>query len=196
MRSSILPVAAFVVIAGTAIACQVPVFRYAFEQWNPEKYRVLILTNGETEKLKSVVSEMGFGENPSKQANAQMEVVRHGLTGLIAARPATFARAMVQLSDQARRARLGESGPESAKRFDHRELCQELEKQYLALLGLGPVPDPEPALRECPNFYAQGLKRAFGAFPPADWAWRARSTVSHYGRGWASRALKFWRWGR
>jgi len=33
-------------LAGSVLACQVPVFRYALERWNPDQYRLLVLTDG------------------------------------------------------------------------------------------------------------------------------------------------------
>ncbi len=75
MRSSILPVVAFLLAAGTAIACQVPVFRYAFEQWSPDQYHVLILTDSDKKKLDTLVDELGLGKELSKRANVEMEVV-------------------------------------------------------------------------------------------------------------------------
>ncbi|MCA9060641.1 MAG: hypothetical protein KDA85_19150 [Planctomycetaceae bacterium] len=43
----LLAAVAVTAIAGTVLACQVPVFRYAFERWNPDRYRILILNDGE-----------------------------------------------------------------------------------------------------------------------------------------------------
>jgi len=34
-------------LAGSALACQVPVFRYALERWRADQYRILVLSEGE-----------------------------------------------------------------------------------------------------------------------------------------------------
>ena len=33
-------------LSTVAVACQVPVFRYAIERWNPDRYRILALSAG------------------------------------------------------------------------------------------------------------------------------------------------------
>lgn len=38
---------AIIAVAGSAYACKVPVFRYALERWNPDKFQVLVLSAGE-----------------------------------------------------------------------------------------------------------------------------------------------------
>ncbi len=44
-RSMKLAVVAALVLTSSAIACQVPVFRYALERWSPDRYRLMILTD-------------------------------------------------------------------------------------------------------------------------------------------------------
>ena len=34
-------------VAGSVLACKVPVFRYALERWNPDRFQVLVLANGQ-----------------------------------------------------------------------------------------------------------------------------------------------------
>ncbi len=42
-------------LASSAWACQVPVFRYAFEQWSPERYRILVFAEKSNDDVAAVV---------------------------------------------------------------------------------------------------------------------------------------------
>ena len=63
----------FAVLCGTTLACQVPVFRYAFERWNPANYRLLVLTKDKDETLQAAVDSL-LTKGPSKPA-LDVEVV-------------------------------------------------------------------------------------------------------------------------
>ncbi|MBX3420883.1 MAG: hypothetical protein KF752_04925 [Pirellulaceae bacterium] len=45
-RVALILVCAWLSLLSIAVACQVPVFRYALERWNPDRYRVLALSHG------------------------------------------------------------------------------------------------------------------------------------------------------
>ncbi|HBE66833.1 MAG TPA: hypothetical protein DDW52_01660 [Planctomycetaceae bacterium] len=63
-------------LAATAVACQVPVFRYAFEQWNPEQYRVLILAGEQRSEFQAMAKELGSSEKGKNSAlNVQVDVM-------------------------------------------------------------------------------------------------------------------------
>lgn len=47
-----------VLVASSAWACQVPVFRYAFEQWNPERYRIVVLAETASEAVAEAVETL------------------------------------------------------------------------------------------------------------------------------------------
>ncbi|MGB7346156.1 MAG: hypothetical protein WBD20_18200 [Pirellulaceae bacterium] len=46
-NSSIFLAACFSLVAAVAVACQVPVFRYALERWAPDRYEIVVIHNGE-----------------------------------------------------------------------------------------------------------------------------------------------------
>jgi hypothetical protein len=46
-RTTLLATAICLLMAMGALACQVPVFRYALERWTPDRYTVLVLSEGE-----------------------------------------------------------------------------------------------------------------------------------------------------
>jgi hypothetical protein len=46
----VTPVVFSTVLFSTLMACQVPVFRYSLERWNPDQYRFLVLTDGEPDE--------------------------------------------------------------------------------------------------------------------------------------------------
>ena len=48
-RRAALLVCLGLVLAGSVLACQVPVFRYALERWDSDRYRVIILSEGVVE---------------------------------------------------------------------------------------------------------------------------------------------------
>ena len=50
-------------------------FRYAFEQWNPTKYRVLVLARDQHEQYHSMINELGLGNELKTNANVQVEVM-------------------------------------------------------------------------------------------------------------------------
>lgn len=45
-RLNLCTLATVLVLAATAVACQVPVFRYALERWTPDRYEVIVLHAG------------------------------------------------------------------------------------------------------------------------------------------------------
>ena len=55
-------------IAGSLMACQVPVFRYALERWNPDHYRVLVLSDAplNAEQQAALKALEGTPELPSQ----------------------------------------------------------------------------------------------------------------------------------
>jgi hypothetical protein len=65
-------VAAVVVIAGTAAACKVPVFRYALERWAPAPYHVVVLARGGLPDTDPRLTGLGDG---GRRPVATLEVV-------------------------------------------------------------------------------------------------------------------------
>jgi glycosyltransferase involved in cell wall biosynthesis len=142
--------------------------------------------------------------------NAQVELVEHRVQGLVAARPAAYARALAALArDPALLKRLGASALNRASSFDAAALTRSLEGVYARALQQSGMEHPSFArlsLRPATPFdsfvygfgaaYQLRLKQVFEARPALDGAWAAFSAVRLYGRGWASRTFKFWRWGR
>ena len=55
-------------IAGSLMACQVPVFRYALERWSPDQYRILVLTEAplNAEQQAALKTLEGTPELPSQ----------------------------------------------------------------------------------------------------------------------------------
>lgn len=129
--------------------------------------------------------------------NGQVEVVRHGLDGLVAGRPAAFVDALAMLAgnpDLGRR--LGRAGFGSARRrFGASVQVARLEACYKALLEDRPLPE-QAWVEGFGEEYARRLEARHDPRPWADAVWGLRAKVRLYARGWASRALKFWRWGR
>lgn len=129
--------------------------------------------------------------------NAQVELIEHGVDGLLAGRPEDFCMALEALAvDRGLGARLGRRAFQAARaRFDSARLSVGLAQRYEALLNGRPLPEDSataafggayPArlrARQDPKFWADGL-------------WALRSTLGLYWRTWASRTLKPWRWGR
>ncbi len=56
-------------MASSVIACQVPVFRYALERWNPDRYRVLVLSPGPLES--SLQQSFGQSTNVTSKVNVE-----------------------------------------------------------------------------------------------------------------------------
>ena len=81
--------------------------------------------------------------------NAQLELVEHGVTGLVAGHPRPFAEGVAGLlRDAAARARLGAAGPGAVEHLDVGPMTQRLASLYDALLQTGVPPDgwsPAPA---------------------------------------------------
>lgn len=68
----VLPLALVIIVSATALACSVPVFRYAIEHWRPDAYRVFVYHNQElTDKdrmlLAKIESEAKAGANVQVQ---------------------------------------------------------------------------------------------------------------------------------
>jgi glycosyltransferase involved in cell wall biosynthesis len=123
--------------------------------------------------------------------NAQIEVVEHGKTGLIAGRPAAFSAALKRLAlDSALRAKLGAAAQASAwRRFEAKALARQLERVYLSLLNDGPA-QAQPWVGDFGKSYRRRLAQREDPSPLGDGLWALRSGVKLYWRGWASRALK------
>ena len=70
-RSTVYAACIAVAFASTAIACQVPVFRYALERWNPDRYKLLVLTESEAgDEVRQLVKPL----QSSKHTASHMEV--------------------------------------------------------------------------------------------------------------------------
>lgn len=129
--------------------------------------------------------------------NAQVELIEHGVDGMLAGRPEAYVAALARLAgDPALRQRLGRTAFHRAReRYDSKRLAQGLARTYEALLNGQPlIEDPQTLAfggRYAPRLQAREDPRVWD-----DGLWALRSTLRLYGRGWASRALKFWRWGR
>lgn len=123
--------------------------------------------------------------------NAQVEVVEHGVTGLVAGRPAAFSAALGKLaSDPKLRARLGAAGRRSAlSRYSVGALARGLEKTYSALLAGKILPEQDWVKSFGPGYRAR-LRRREDPSALRDAAWGAYSSISLHWRGLASRTLK------
>jgi glycosyltransferase involved in cell wall biosynthesis len=129
--------------------------------------------------------------------NAQVELITHGQDGLIAGRPQAYLQALLRLEqDPALGRRLGERAFKSSRRrFNAKALAHGLGRHYRALLAGKPV--PEAAWQAgFGRGYHERLERREAPDAWRDRAWALASALRLYWRGWASRALKFWRWGR
>lgn len=73
MKRLPITVVGLALLAGSAWACQVPVFRYAFEQWSPERYKVVILAEEISEDLQAA-AEATLVRGSAKQY-ADIEIV-------------------------------------------------------------------------------------------------------------------------
>lgn len=61
-----------IAFASTAIACQVPVFRYALERWNPDRYKLLILTENEpNEEVRELVRPLQPNTNSTSRVDIE-----------------------------------------------------------------------------------------------------------------------------
>jgi glycosyltransferase involved in cell wall biosynthesis len=106
--------------------------------------------------------------------NAQVELVEHGVTGLVANHPRPFAEAVAHLlGDDAERARFGATAKAVADRsFDARPLTRQLEALYESLLDGGDAPDDwQPSPAEVESFgreYPHRLAAQFRALTPRE----------------------------
>jgi len=68
---------AVALIAGSALACSVPVFRYALERWAPDAYHVFLFTRGPLKGEAKKVADLleGKGLKAAKVANVVVHVV-------------------------------------------------------------------------------------------------------------------------
>lgn len=65
---------ASVALAGSVLACQVPVFRYALERWPPDRCRVLVLSDGPLQPEQSAVLAPLIGK-PGGGSTVDLKVV-------------------------------------------------------------------------------------------------------------------------
>jgi glycosyltransferase involved in cell wall biosynthesis len=140
--------------------------------------------------------------------NAQIELVGHEEQGLVAGRPASFSAGLLRLArDPALRQRLGRAARAGAARFEVGALTRGLEGVYARTLlqqgldsaALRRIADRPTAPRadwieDFGPLYARRLRQREQASAWADGLWALVSRIRLYGRGWASRAFKFWRW--
>jgi hypothetical protein len=70
VRQSLVCFVTLLVMAGTAIACQVPVFRYALERWSTDRYPVWLLTMGELSTEQKAVEEL-LRSDPRRGTNVK-----------------------------------------------------------------------------------------------------------------------------
>ncbi|MGI9471093.1 MAG: hypothetical protein ACR2NZ_06155 [Rubripirellula sp.] len=61
--------------ATTVIACKVPVFRYALERWNTDRYKMIVMVDDGTGDSAKESIEMLRGSDASKDANVDIEVI-------------------------------------------------------------------------------------------------------------------------
>lgn len=59
-------------LAGSLVACQVPVFRYAFERWNPERYQLFVLSPGGSSTASSQLLEISQQGRAKSLVNVQI----------------------------------------------------------------------------------------------------------------------------
>jgi glycosyltransferase involved in cell wall biosynthesis len=129
--------------------------------------------------------------------NAQIELVTHEEDGLVVARPSAWSGALARLAGEpSLAAALGRRGFAAARRaYDSRALARRLGAVYAALLEGKPVPEQD-WVASFRAGYRERLRRVEAPAFWADAAWALRASIGLHWRGWASRALKFWRWGR
>jgi hypothetical protein len=71
-RVTLLAACVAVAFASTAIACQVPVFRYALERWNPDRYKLLVLTDSEAgEEVRELVKPLQTSTNSTSRVDIE-----------------------------------------------------------------------------------------------------------------------------
>jgi len=61
-------------LAGAIFACQVPVFRYALERWNPDRYQVFVLSDGPLNSEQSAALQPLI-ETPEKPGSVDLKLV-------------------------------------------------------------------------------------------------------------------------
>jgi hypothetical protein len=71
-RSTVYAVCIAVAFASTAIACQVPVFRYALERWNPDRYKLLVLTESDAgDEVRQLVKPLQSSTNTTSRVDVE-----------------------------------------------------------------------------------------------------------------------------
>ncbi len=70
-QPALVAIVAVVLAAASALACQVPVFRYALERWAPDKYQLLVIADGQ---LDPAARELLERLQESAGGNANLEV--------------------------------------------------------------------------------------------------------------------------
>jgi glycosyltransferase involved in cell wall biosynthesis len=113
--------------------------------------------------------------------NAQVELVEHGVTGLVANHPQPFAEAVAKLlEDERLRVRLGAAAQAVAERsFDARPLTRQLEALYESLLAGGDAPDAwEPSTADLEAFAREYPRRVRAEFRPLSRRERAEARAA------------------
>lgn len=78
MKRISVGVLCLLLVCGSTLACQVPVFRYAFERWNPEHYQVMVLTENADEKLQAVVDSILVRGQGKRAADVEVVLMSDG----------------------------------------------------------------------------------------------------------------------
>jgi hypothetical protein len=77
-RSASTAMLAVILLSASALACQVPVFRYALERWDADKYQILIISSGPLDPVarERVERLQGAAQviQAARQGNANLEI--------------------------------------------------------------------------------------------------------------------------
>ena len=67
---SVPPALCLIAVVSAVVACEVPVFRYALERWNPDQYRLLVIADGplDNNHLMALKRLEGTPESPAAAA--------------------------------------------------------------------------------------------------------------------------------
>lgn len=71
-----LPFAILALLAASAIACQVPVFRYALERWNADKYEVIVIQDGPLDSSSQLALDKLQSSPNRSVTNLEIQCVR------------------------------------------------------------------------------------------------------------------------
>jgi hypothetical protein len=72
MPSKTLTFLSMLLVAGSAWACQVPVFRYAFEQWDPDRYRILVFAENVNDDLAAAIESLRRNSGVTRCADIEL----------------------------------------------------------------------------------------------------------------------------